>query len=73
MVKLKSGPEFTGIVVAETANNITLRLPGGSDIPALRDDIASQTAPGKSLMPEGLETVLKPQDLADILATLRAQ
>ena len=71
-LKLKSGAEFTGIVAAETANNLTLRLPGGTDIPALRSDIASQTASGKSLMPEGLESVLKPQDLADILAALRA-
>ncbi len=72
-LKLKNGAEFTGIITAETANNITLRLPGGTDIPALRTDIAAQTAPGKSLMPEGLETVLKPQDLADILAALRAK
>ena len=71
-LKLKSGAEFTGIIVAETANNITLRLPGGSEQPALRGDIASQTALGKSPMPEGLESVLHPQDVADILATLRS-
>ncbi len=71
-LKLKNGAEFTGIIVAETANNITLRLPGGTEQAALRSDIAAQTAPGKSLMPEGLETVLRPQDLADILAALHA-
>ncbi len=73
ILKLKNGSEFAGIVVAETANNLTLRLPGGSEQAALRSDIATQTAPGKSLMPEGLETVLRPQDLADILAVLRAK
>jgi putative membrane-bound dehydrogenase-like protein len=72
-LKLKSGAEFTGIIVAETANNITLRLPGGTEQPALRSDIAAQTALGKSLMPEGLESVLRPQDLADIIAALRTQ
>jgi len=72
-LKLNSGAELTGVIVAETANNLTLRLPGGAEQAALRSDIATQTAFGKSLMPEGLETVLRPQDLADILATLRAQ
>ena len=71
-VKLNSGAEFTGIIVTETAVSITLRLPGGTEQPILRSDIATQTAPGKSLMPEGLESVLRPQDIADILAALRA-
>ncbi|MEO7318402.1 MAG: HEAT repeat domain-containing protein, partial [Chthoniobacteraceae bacterium] len=71
-VKLKSGTEFTGIIVAETANNLTLRQPGGTEAPALRSDIATQTALGKSLMPEGLESALRAQDLADLLAALRA-
>jgi putative heme-binding domain-containing protein len=72
-VTLKSGAELSGILAAETANNIVLRLPGGVDLPVLRSDIASQTASGKSLMPEGLETVLSPQGAADLIAYLRTQ
>jgi putative heme-binding domain-containing protein len=70
-VKLKTGGELQGILAAETANNIVLRLPGGADLPVLRSDIASQTASGKSLMPEGLETVLAPRDVADVIGYLR--
>jgi putative heme-binding domain-containing protein len=70
-VKLKTGAEMSGIVVTETSNNIVLRLPGGADVPVLRSDIASQKPAEQSLMPAGLETVFKPQDVADLLAWLR--
>ena len=73
VVKLKNGTEFSGIVAGETANNLTLRLPGGVDFPVLRADIAEEKPSGRSLMPEGLETVLKPQDVADVIAWLRAK
>jgi putative membrane-bound dehydrogenase-like protein len=71
-VRLKSGAEFTGVVVAETTNNLTLRLPGGTEQPVLRSDLAEHKA-GRSLMPEGLEGALQPQDVADLIAALRAQ
>jgi putative membrane-bound dehydrogenase-like protein len=70
-VKLISGAEMSGIIVTETANNIVLRLAGGADLPVLRSDIASQKVADQSLMPAGLETVLKPQDMADLMAWLR--
>ena len=70
-LKLNTGAEFTGIIVAETGNNITMRQPGGAEQPALRSDIAAQTPLGKSLMPEGLEAALRPQDVADLVAALR--
>jgi putative heme-binding domain-containing protein len=72
-LRLKSGAEFTGLIVAETANNVTLRLPGGTDQPVLRSELAEQKAPGHSLMPEGLESALQPQDVADVIAALRAR
>ena len=73
LVKLKSGAELAGIISSETANNITLRLPGGSEQAILRPDIATISASGKSLMPEGLEAAMKPQDVADVLAWLRSK
>lgn len=69
-LKLKSGAEMAGLISAETANNVVLKLPGGSEVPVLRSDIASQQPSNRSLMPEGLETVLKPQDVADLLKYL---
>jgi putative membrane-bound dehydrogenase-like protein len=73
LVKLKDGTELSGIVAGETANNLTLRLPGGAEFPVLRADITEEKPTGRSLMPEGLETVLKPQDVADVIAWLRAK
>jgi putative heme-binding domain-containing protein len=70
---LKTGAEITGLLSTETANNVVVRLPGGADLPILRSDLASQKATGKSLMPDGMETVFKPQDLADVIAWLRAR
>jgi putative membrane-bound dehydrogenase-like protein len=72
-VKLKSGAELAGIISAETGNNIVLRLPGGTDLPVLRSEMAGEQATTRSLMPEGLESVLKPQDVADVIAWLRAK
>ncbi len=73
LVKMKSGAELAGIISSETANNITLRLPGGSEQAILRTDIDTMTASGRSLMPESLEAALKPQDVADLLAWLRSK
>jgi putative membrane-bound dehydrogenase-like protein len=69
----KAGGEVTGILSTETANNVVVRLPGGTDLPILRSDIATQKPTGKSLMPDGMETVFKPQDIADLIAWLRAR
>jgi putative membrane-bound dehydrogenase-like protein len=70
---LKTGAEITGLLSTETANNVVVRLAGGADLPILRSDLASQKPTGKSLMPDGMETVFKPQDLADLIAWLRAR
>jgi putative heme-binding domain-containing protein len=72
-VKLKNGTELIGIIAGETANNLTLRLPGGTEYPVLRAELTEEKPAGRSMMPEGLETILKPQDVADLVAWLRAK
>ncbi|MBI3415939.1 MAG: VCBS repeat-containing protein [Verrucomicrobia bacterium] len=67
----KNGREVSGIVVAETPGSVTLRSAGGSDETILRNDLKEFSGSGLSLMPEGLENVLKPQDMADLIAYLR--
>lgn len=71
-VVLKSGEEFTGLVAAETANNLVIRLPGGLEQAVLREDIASAEPLTVSLMPIGFESALKPQDMADLLSWMRS-
>ncbi len=58
---------LVGQLVSETPGNITLRLPGGVDIVVLRKDIAELKTLTTSIMPEGLESVLTAQDVADVL------
>ena len=66
----RDGREISGIITAESANSITLRAPGGRDETLLRSQLAQFSSAGLSLMPEGLERGLSPQELADLLAAL---
>ena len=59
---------IVGQLTAETPGNITLRLPGGAEIVVLRSDIRELKTLTTSIMPEGLESVLSAQDVADVLA-----
>ena len=72
-VTTKAGGEIVGLIVAETANNLTLRLPGGVEQTVLRADIKDRAPLGRSLMPDGLEAVLKEQDVADVISWIRAK
>jgi len=65
-----SGHEASGILLNETPNSLTLRGPGGQDETLLRVEIRELTSSGISLMPEGFEKTMKPQDLADLIAAL---
>jgi putative membrane-bound dehydrogenase-like protein len=70
MATTKDGREPNGIIVAETANSITLRSQNSEET-ILRSDLESLSSSGLSLMPEGLEKSLTPQNLADIIAFLK--
>jgi putative heme-binding domain-containing protein len=64
----KNGREISGIIVTETANNITLRSAGGIEETILRADLKDISSSALSLMPEGLEAALPPQAMADLIA-----
>jgi hypothetical protein len=59
-------------VNAETATTLTLVQSGGTSEKILRSDIAQIRASGLSLMPEGLEQNMTPQDLADLISYLNS-
>jgi putative heme-binding domain-containing protein len=63
--------EVTGIMVEEMPGGITLRGPDGREQTLLRSDIKNLRSSGLSLMPEGFEIALKPQDMADLIAALQ--
>lgn len=64
---------LAGQLVSETPGNLTLRLPGGAEMVVLRADIATLKTLPTSLMPEGLESVLTAQDVADVLAFIASK
>ncbi|MEY2427757.1 MAG: hypothetical protein QOJ40_642, partial [Verrucomicrobiota bacterium] len=66
----KDDREFSGIIATETANSITLRSPTGEET-ILRADLSQLTSSGLSLMPEGFEKILAPQNVADLIAYIR--
>jgi putative heme-binding domain-containing protein len=70
--RLQSGEELYGIIASETATSLTIKLPDGTSRTVLRSDIASLENSNRSLMPEGLESGLTPQDISDLIALLRS-
>lgn len=67
-----NGDVLTGIITVETETLVTLRQSGGQDIVVPRSRIANLSSSGLSLMPEGLETGLSHQDIADLLSFLQS-
>ena len=62
----------SGIVVAETANSITLKRANGETSTILRSNIETIRSENKTIMPEGWEQTLNQQALADVIAFLTA-
>jgi hypothetical protein len=50
--------------------NVTLRRAEGMEDVILRTNLEALTATGKSLMPEGLENQITPEQMADLLEFL---
>ena len=70
-VTKKDGSVLLGLLVTETPGNIALRLPGGVEQVVLRGDIKEMKTLTTSLMLVGLESVITPQECADLLAWIR--
>jgi putative heme-binding domain-containing protein len=73
VVVTKDNRIHDGIIANETAGTLTLR--GDSeegDVTILRQNISEIRASSVSLMPDDLEKSLTKQDLADVIAHLRA-
>ncbi len=67
----KDGAVTAGLIAAEMPNAVSLRLPGGVELPFPRAEIQSMKTLTTSLMPEGMESVITPQDVADLLARIQ--
>ncbi len=67
----RRGELLNGLIAGETASSIRLRRGESVEETVLRSDVEELRNTGRSLMPEGLEQSLSPQDLADLFAFLR--
>lgn len=66
------GRLFTGMISGETASSVTLKRAGGVSDVIPRNRIEAISSSGVSLMPEGLEKGLSPQDFADLITFLKS-
>ncbi len=66
------GRTRAGIIREETATGLVVVQPAGIAETLLRKEVARIQPLGVSLMPEGLEKLLAPQDMADLHAWLRS-
>lgn len=71
-VVTKAGRVTSGVLAGESATSITLRREKNETETILRTDIDEWKASAKSLMPEGLEKDLSPQQIANLLAYLQS-
>jgi putative membrane-bound dehydrogenase-like protein len=72
-IETRDGRELSGLIFAETASSLTLRQAQGIEETIPRANIRSLTASAVSLMPDGFEQSMKPQDLADLLGYLKGE
>lgn len=69
--ELKNGEQLYGIIAGETGGSVTLKLADTSTRNILRSDIVKLQSSKASLMPDGLEALLTPQSLADLISYLK--
>jgi putative heme-binding domain-containing protein len=72
-VELTDGSTTGGIITDETADAVTLHLPGGSETTVPRARIKSMRVSTVSAMPEGLEGQIDVQQMADLIAFIRGK
>ena len=69
---LQDGQQLFGLLAGESGASLTFKLPDASIRTLRRSEIKEIKSTGVSLMPDGLEATLSDQDLADLIAFLRA-
>ena len=70
VVSTKDGRTLTGLVTEDAPEEIRLKIQGGTEEIIPRDQIEEMARSPISLMPENLESLVTPQELADLFAYL---
>lgn len=66
-VNTKDGQTLSGIITQDDAASMTIKMMGGAQLNIPRSNIKGSSSSSQSLMPEGLETGMTAQDMADLL------
>ncbi|MBL9114412.1 MAG: c-type cytochrome [Verrucomicrobiaceae bacterium] len=72
VINTKDGQTALGIIAEDNASSLTIKTMGGAVITHQRSNIKGTSSSGQSLMPEGLEQGMTPQDMADLLAFIES-
>jgi putative heme-binding domain-containing protein len=64
---LADGTAFTGLLTAESAASVTIKTLDDADHALPRTSLKSLVSTNHSLMPQGFESAMSPQDLADLI------
>ncbi len=70
-VETKTGEIHIGVVDSETDQYITIKKMGGEKVTVNKSEVKKFSSLGTSLMMEGLEGSVSPQEMADLLAFLQ--
>ena len=70
-VVTNQGRTYNGIIASESSSSITLRRAEAKEDVLLRSNVDEMVATGLSLMPEGLEKDLTPQQIADVITFVK--
>jgi len=70
-ISTSDGRSFSGWLVSENENSLTLRTTFGTDESILRRNISSLSNSGLSLMPDGLEQSISKDEMAKLIAYLK--
>ena len=71
-VNTKDGQTLAGIITNDTASSMTIRMMGGIEKTLQRAEIKGSSSNGQSLMPEGLETGMTVEDMADLISYIES-
>lgn len=67
VLELVDGRVLSGIIDNDTESSLTLLKAKAEKTSVLRSEIEALQSSGKSLMPEGFDRTITPQELADLL------
>jgi putative heme-binding domain-containing protein len=71
-IVLKNGKQLNGLVKSETAEELVLATGPKEEVRVVRSEIEEQRPSAVSVMPSGLDQQLSTQELADLIAFLKA-